>query len=61
MPDPTPGQRCYEAYWTAHDPWWHRSWAMLSPGEQGVWEAAAEAVLEADSDGRHTPQEDTTQ
>jgi hypothetical protein len=29
-------------------------WAFLPPYCQAAWEAAAQAVLDADSDGRHT-------
>ena len=43
----TPGQIAYETYSAARDPWWHHDWEHLPPEMQRVWEAVAEAVLDA--------------
>jgi hypothetical protein len=59
MPNPTPGQIAYAAYVVAVE---RRPiaaevttamWTRLMPHEQRVWEAAAQAVLDA---GRHEAQ-----
>jgi GAF domain-containing protein len=47
MPNPTPGQVAYAAYCETRDPWWHPDFAHLPPEAQQCWEAAAQAVLEA--------------
>jgi hypothetical protein len=46
MPDATPGQRCYEAWWRSSA--YGRvpvAWKKLEPHWQAQWEAAAQAVL----------------
>ena len=51
MPDPTPGQICYEHYWPGlaqHSPSLVSdppvAWDALPPGVQAAWDAAAKAV-----------------
>lgn len=47
MPDPTPGQCCYEAYQAAYECYvWTLPWHQLQPHFRQVWEAAAQAVLD---------------
>jgi hypothetical protein len=46
MPNPTPGQICYEAYQAAYDCFiWTLPWTQLQPHFRHVWDAAAQAVL----------------
>ena len=56
MPKTSPGQCCYEAYRQSPGIASRRGilWPYLRPEQRAAWEAAAQAVLEADSDGRHT-------
>jgi hypothetical protein len=51
MPNPTPGQICYDA-WRAlqRRPWLYDCplpWEQLHTSTQAAWEAAAQAVLDA--------------
>lgn len=46
MPDPTPGQVAYAAYWPALGSAPPVAWDGLSPVVQHAWEAAAQAVLD---------------
>lgn len=47
MPEPTPGQLCYETYCRAmHDPL-IVPWRTVLPASKVAWEAAAQAVLDA--------------
>lgn len=48
MPDPTPGQTAYAAFWdTLFTPDFYEPWGTLPPLDQARWEAAAQAVREA--------------
>jgi hypothetical protein len=44
MPDKTPGQHAFEAYWTAYG---HGipSWEHTAQRVKALWEAAADAVI----------------
>jgi hypothetical protein len=42
---PTPGQICYEGYFSQVPSREWRQWVTLFPPEQARWEAAAQAVL----------------
>jgi hypothetical protein len=51
MPDPTPGQTAYETYFQAlyaTIPTSSDVWTWQTPAVQRAWEAAAQAVLDAD-------------
>lgn len=45
MPDPTPGEVCYDAWVRASARWRRLPWRHLTPEKQATWEAAAQAVL----------------
>ena len=47
MPDPTPGQVCYEAFDAAYpaDRFVRLTWEEQAPAVQRAWDAAAQAVL----------------
>lgn len=48
MPDPTPGQYCYEAYWAILPPTVWDAWHTLTRAERARWEDAAQAVRRAE-------------
>jgi hypothetical protein len=55
MPDRTPGEKAYEAWWMAfgdgrNDPPYADTYATLTPRAQHAWEAAAQAVLAMDKE-----------
>lgn len=55
MPDtPTPGQLAYETYCRAMYDTLIVPWRTVLPASKCAWEAAAQAVLDDDSDGRDT-------
>ena len=56
MPETTPGQIAYEAFWVNDLPNFRGdAWDTMHPLTQARWEAAAQAVLAMQEEGGHEP------